>query len=90
MPESPLDRMRSEYEASRQRLAEVERQRAEQEKLWAEQDRLQREAEKMARKAEKREREHLRKQELRNRPPPRDTGGQKQPRKSRSTSVPPD
>lgn len=88
MPESPLDRLRSDYEASRQRLAEVDRQRAEQEIAWAEQDRLRRESEKLARKAEKREREHQRKQELRNRPPPKDSGGQRQPRKSRSTSIP--
>ena len=85
MPESPVDRYRSEYEMSRQRLAEVERINAEQEKAWAEQDRLQRDAEKLTRKATQKEREMKRKQELRNRPPPKDSGGQKQPKKSKST-----
>ena len=90
MPESPLDRLRQERDASRAHLEEVERRRQEQERTWAEQDRLSREARKNAKKAQRVEEERQRKENLRNnRPPPRDNDGStRQPKKTRSAYAP--
>jgi hypothetical protein len=88
MPESPLDRLRQERDASRARLAEIDRQKQEQERRWAEEDKITRETQKLARKAERIEAERLRKVQSRsNRPPPHESSTKK-PKKSRSTYYP--
>lgn len=104
MPQTPNERiatLQREYEASQQRLADINRNQAERERQWAIEDAARREEDELARRARKaqkeldrKEREGRKKEKLRSgKAPPRDKdppifGGNNKPKKTRYVSLP--
>jgi hypothetical protein len=103
MPQTPNERiaaLQREYEASQQRLADINRTQAERERQWAIEDAERKKEEELARRARKaqkeldrKEREGRKKEKLRSgKAPPRDKdppifGGNNKPKKTRYVSL---